>query len=77
MTKSSQKNLPDAGIDLGTACIPKGMATDRATMLGVTNNAHDYVLLTCTVFVEHYSLVPYTFTNYNAFNSLSISVVCC
>ena len=29
MTKSSRKNVPDAGFNLGTACIPSGVATDR------------------------------------------------
>ena len=29
MTKSSRKNSPEAGIDLGTACIPSGIATEQ------------------------------------------------
>ena len=30
MTKSSRRNVPDAGIDLTTACIPSGIATNQA-----------------------------------------------
>ena len=46
-----------------------GYQPSFATMLGVTNNAHDYVLLICSVFVEHYLLVPFAFTNHNAFKN--------
>ena len=35
MTKSSQKNVPYAGIDLGTACILSGIASDRETVPGL------------------------------------------
>ena len=34
MTKSSRKNVLNAGIDLGTACIPSGIATNQATAPG-------------------------------------------
>ena len=34
MTKSSQENVPDAGIYLGTACISRGIAADRAAVSG-------------------------------------------
>ena len=33
MTKASQKNVPDVGIDLGTACISSGIATNLAKEL--------------------------------------------
>ena len=32
MTKSSQKNVPDVGVDLEFACIPINLAADRATV---------------------------------------------
>ena len=35
MAKSSRKNVSDTGIDLSTACIPSGIATDQATTPGV------------------------------------------
>ena len=31
MTKSPQKNMPDVGIELGAACMPSELASDRAT----------------------------------------------
>ena len=34
MTKFSQKNVPEEGVDLGSTCIQRGLATDRATALG-------------------------------------------
>ena len=34
MTKSSRKNVSDAGKNLGTACIPGGITTDQATTPG-------------------------------------------
>ena len=33
-TKSPRKNVPDAGIELGTACMPSGHASDRAAAPG-------------------------------------------
>ena len=33
MTKSPQKNVPDVGIELGAACMPSELASDRATGL--------------------------------------------
>ena len=37
MTKSPRKNVPDVGIELGAACVPSGLASDRATAPGKTN----------------------------------------
>ena len=34
MTKSQQKNVPDIGIELGAACMPSELASDRATAPG-------------------------------------------
>ena len=34
MTKSPRKNVPDVGIELGTACMPSEHASDRATAPG-------------------------------------------
>ena len=34
MTKSPRKNVPDVGIELGAACMPSGLASDRATVPG-------------------------------------------
>ena len=34
MTKSPQKNVPDVGIELGAACMPSELASDRATAPG-------------------------------------------
>ena len=34
MTKSPRKNVPDVGIELGAACMPSGLASDRATAPG-------------------------------------------
>ena len=34
MTKSPRKNVPDAGIELGAACMPSEHASDRATAPG-------------------------------------------
>ena len=33
-TKSLRKNVPDMGIELGSACMPSEHASDRATALG-------------------------------------------
>ena len=42
MTKSLRKNVPDMGIELGAACMPSELASDRATAPG-------HVLLTLLV----------------------------
>ena len=34
MTKSPRKNVPDVGIELGAACMPSELASDRATVSG-------------------------------------------
>ena len=34
MTKSPRKNVPDVGIELGAACIPSELVSDRATAPG-------------------------------------------
>ena len=34
MTKSPRKNVPDVGIELGAACMPSELASDRATAPG-------------------------------------------
>ena len=34
MTKSSRKNVPDVGIELGAACMPSEHASDRTTAPG-------------------------------------------
>ena len=36
MTKSSRKIVPDAGIELGAACMRSGHASDRATASGTS-----------------------------------------
>ena len=35
MTKSPRKNVPDVGIELGAACMPSELASERATAPGV------------------------------------------
>ena len=35
MTKSPRKNVPDVGIELRAACMPSGLASDRATVPGI------------------------------------------
>ena len=35
MTKSSRKNVPDVGIEVGDACMPCELASDRATSPGL------------------------------------------
>ena len=35
MTKSPRKNVPDVGIELGAACVPSELASDRATAPGL------------------------------------------
>ena len=37
MTKSPRKNVPDVGIELGAACMPSELASDRATAPGDLN----------------------------------------
>ena len=37
MTKSPLKNVPDVGIELGAACMPRGHVSNRATMPGLTD----------------------------------------
>ena len=37
MTKSTRKNVPDVGIELGAACMPSELASDRATAPGQWN----------------------------------------
>ena len=34
MTKPPRKNVPDVGIELGAACMPSELASDRATAPG-------------------------------------------
>ena len=34
MTKSPRKNVPDVGIELGVACMPSELASDRPTAPG-------------------------------------------
>ena len=34
MTKSPRKNMPDVGIELGAACMPSELPSDRATAPG-------------------------------------------
>ena len=38
MTKSPRKNVPDVGIELGAACMPSELASNRATAPGLTVN---------------------------------------
>ena len=38
MIKSSQKNVPHMRIDCGASCIPRSIATDRATAPGFPKN---------------------------------------
>ena len=45
MKKSFRKNVPDVGVDLGSACIPSGLATDRATMPSLQICVRCYVYL--------------------------------
>ena len=39
MTKSPRKNVPDMGIELGAACMPSELASDRATLPGLKKDA--------------------------------------
>ena len=59
MTKSSPKNVPDAGMDLGIACIPSGMATYRATAPSL-----DAFFAVSAVFVVFYKC-PFTASSVN------------
>ena len=38
MTKSPRKNVPDVGIEHGAACMPRGYASDRATVSGLMSD---------------------------------------
>ena len=38
MTKSPPKNVPDMGIELGAACMPSVLASDRATPPSIYSN---------------------------------------
>ena len=39
MTKPPRKNVPDVGIELGAACMPSELASDRATAPGILDLA--------------------------------------
>ena len=42
-----ETNVPDVGVDLGTACIPSGLVTDLATAPGLcSSNKGDFIFLT-------------------------------
>ena len=38
MIKSPRKNVPDVGIELGAACVPSGLASNRATATGISKS---------------------------------------
>ena len=42
MTKSPRKNVPDVGIELGAACMPIELASDRATASGYFYSVYRY-----------------------------------
>ena len=44
MTKSPRKNVPDVGIELGAACMPSELASDRATAPSGRGNSTCHVL---------------------------------
>ena len=44
MTKSPRKNVPDVGIELGAACMPSELASDRATAPGLQEKESIMVL---------------------------------
>ena len=42
MTKSPRKNVPDVGIELGAACMPSELASDRATAPGYISSFYTW-----------------------------------
>ena len=66
MTKSPRKNVPDVGIQLGAACMPSELASDRATAPGRVIEyyqvcSNDDPGLTLAYFTARSNLVPYAF----------------
>ena len=49
INKSSRETVPDAGIDIGTACNTGGIATDRATAPHMANAASLFCILICNI----------------------------
>ena len=56
MTKSPRKNVPDVGIELGAACMPSELASDRATAPGLNNDDHSLNVDDYSLNVDDYSL---------------------
>ena len=48
MTKSPRKNVADVGIELGAACMPSELASDRATAPGGPEVVKIVTLYRCT-----------------------------
>ena len=49
MTKSPQKNVLDVGIELGAACMPSELASDRATAPSLPDVRYLSEVLYCTI----------------------------
>ena len=47
MTKSPRKNVPDVGIELGAACMPSKLASDRAMQNGQSSLIHMFEAKKC------------------------------
>ena len=47
MTKSPWKNVPDVGIELGAACMPSELASDRATTPGLSKMVYTAINSDC------------------------------
>ena len=72
MTKSPRKNVPEVGIELGAACMPSELASDRATAPGFTH----YKIKILTVVVYFYRFPVYSLNIclhwvFTTFNNLS------
>ena len=63
MTKSPRKNVPDVGIELGAACMPSELSSDRTTAPGTTRPVkwkNEWTIITETGhFMETRSLFVY------------------
>ena len=55
MAKSPRKNVPDIGIELGTACMPSELASDRATAPGPSQIESDFSI--CHENLSHQSVL--------------------
>ena len=77
MTKSPRKNVPNVGIEIGAACMPSELASDRATapgnLDGAINRHHKRADLIIINFAKAIDKVPHRFKIQNL--SLNISQV--